>query len=196
MHIQGGFLCLLKLYFDFTCLKFPFRNVLSLLLYFLFCFGVFVWWGFLVCRFWFWGFFWFPLSRVSKRKGEKEALMCSYFFFFSLFLEVAQGWRWSLLFLSLVALRFTSFVLRTLLFEILFFKSAGSKGWWAPASAAALGQRVFFLNNSHRVLLYFIFPWNVSWICWCVKGSSEACTHPLFFIVFWLFYFSLCYKLM
>lgn len=138
-------------------------------------------------------FFFFPLSQeFAKEKGKKEAVLCSYIFF--LFLELAQGGRWSLLFLSLVALRFTSFVLPTLLFEILFFKSAGSKGWWAPASATALGQRVFLLNNSLMVLLHFIFPWNVSWICWSVKGPSEACIrclHPLFFIVFWLFYFSL-----
>lgn len=136
----------------------------------------------------FWLFFFFFKSLRKKRK--KKPLLCSYIFAIS---WVSSGWEVELAlpFLSLVALRFTSFVLRTLLFEILLFKSAGSKGWWAPALATALGQRIFFLNNSLMVLFYFIFPWNVSWICWFVKGSSEVCSRPLFFIVFWLFYFSL-----
>lgn len=136
-YIQGGFLCYWSFIFDFTCLKFPFRNVLSLLFFFFFYSSL------------------KSLQGFAKEKGEKR-LCCAHTFF--LFLESAQGGRCSFLFLSLVALRFTSFVLRTLLFEILFFKSAGSKGWWAPASATAFGQRVFFLNNSLTVLLYFIFP--------------------------------------
>lgn len=134
-YIQGGFLCLLKLYFWLYMFEVSIqeRSVSTF-------------------------FFYSSLKSLqgfAKEKGEKR-LCCAHTFF--LFLESAQGGRCSFLFLSLVALRFTSFVLRTLLFEILFFKSAGSKGWWAPASATALGQRVFFLNNSLTVLLYFIFP--------------------------------------
>lgn len=170
-YIQGCFVCLLKFYFWLYMFEVSIQECS-------------------VSTFFFLIFFLFS-QEFAKEKGKRSSAVLIHFF---LFLQLTRSRRWSLLFLSLVALRFTSFVLRTLLFEILFFMPAGSKGWWAPASATALGQRVFFLNNSLTDLLYF-FPWNVSWICWFVKGSSEACTRPLFCTVSWLFIFlSLCYK--